>query len=237
MPALTTEGEPALVSAPEAIVFDLYGTLLDVSALADHVRPSIAPVDADDFVALWRRKQLEYSWLHTLMDRYVDFWQITGAALRHASSHFGVSLDPPAEQRIMDGWLRSPTYPEVAGALTGMARTPLAILSNGSARMLEAGLPSDLRERFREVLSVDLVAAYKPSPAVYRLVAERLELPPARILFVSSNQWDTAGAAAFGFRVAWIDRTGAARDELPCRPHLVVSDLAELARALDMASM
>ncbi|MBA2571372.1 MAG: HAD-IA family hydrolase, partial [Chloroflexi bacterium] len=121
--------------------------------------------------------------------------------------------------------------------LADMARTTLAILSNGSPRMLEVGLPADLRERFREVLSVDLVAAYKPSPAVYRLAAQRLELPPARILFVSSNQWDTAGAAAFGFRVALIDRTGAAREELPGQPHLVVYDLAELARAVDMASM
>lgn len=227
---------PEVIPAPEAIVFDLYGTLLDVSALAGHVRAEVAPVDADAFVALWRRKQLEYSWLHTLMDRYVDLWQVTQAALRHTARHFDVSLDPTVEPRLMEGWLRLPPFDEVATALTDLAQRPLAILSNGSSWMLAAGLPTDLRARFREVLSVDLVAAFKPTPRVYRLAAERLGLPPHRILFVSANQWDIAGAAAFGLRVAWLDRTGAVRDELPGEPHVVAPDLTALARALDVAS-
>ncbi len=233
---LNTTADPRAVVAPEAIVFDLYGTLLDVSALVGHVRPEIAPVDADGFVALWRRKQLEYSWLRTLMDRYVDLWQVTRAALRHTALHFDASLDRTVEQRLMEGWLQLPAHPEVPTALTDLARRPLAILSNGSSRMLEAGLPTDLRGRFREVLSVDLVAAYKPAPRVYRLATERLKLPPDRILFVSANQWDVAGAAAFGLRVAWLDRTGAARDELPGEPHVVASDLIGLSRVLDMTT-
>ena len=234
--AMSTAARPQAIPAPEAIIFDLYGTLLDISALAGHVRAEVAPVDADAFVALWRRKQLEYSWLHTLMDRYVDFWQVTQAALRHTARNFDVSLHPTVEPRLMEGWLRLPPFDEVATALTDLARRPLAILSNGSSWMLEAGLPADIRARFREVLSVDLVAAYKPTPRVYRLATERLGLPPDRILFVSANQWDVAGAAAFGLRVAWLDRTGAARDELPGKPHVVASDLVELSRALDMTT-
>ncbi len=231
---LSSVADPQAIPAPEAIVFDLYGTLLDVSALGGRVRPDIGPVDADAFVALWRRKQLEYSWLHTLMERYVDLWQITRAALRHTARHFAVHLGGTVEQRLMGAWLRMPAYADVAPALSDMAPRPLAILSNGSTWMLEAGIPSDLRRQFREILSVDLVAAYKPAPRVYHLAVQRLGLPPDRILFVSANQWDAAGAAAFGFRVAWLDRTGAAREELPGRPNLVVPDLMELARGLDV---
>lgn len=230
--APVAELEPRTEAAPKAIVFDVYGTLLDISALTDRVASGLGPVDPAGFLALWRRKQLEYSWLHSLMDRYIDFWQVTHAALRHAARHHDVALDRAAEQRLMQVWLELPAYPEVAGALAGLDGTPLAILSNGSPRMLEEGLAADLRARFSELLSADSVREYKPSPRVYRLATERLGLPPAGILFVSSNQWDIAGAAAFGFRVAWIDRAGVAREELPGVPDMVISDLSALARAL-----
>ncbi len=226
------EPEPRTEAVPEAIVFDVYGTLLDISALVDHVRSVVGPTPADAFVALWRRKQLEYSWLHTLMGRYIDFWEVTHGALRHVARHHDLALDRAAEQRLMQGWLELPAYPEVTGALADLGGTSLAILSNGAPRMLEEGLPGDLRARFGEVLSADAVREYKPSPRVYRLAAERLGVHPGGILFVSSNQWDIAGAAGFGFRVAWIDRAGVARDELAGIPEVAVPDLSALARAL-----
>lgn len=213
----------------DALVFDLYGTLLDVAAVTD----ACAEVTADGsaLATLWRAKQLEYSWLRSLMDRYVDFWAVTGDALDHAAARLGVVLPGDSRTRLLDAWLRLPAFAEVPDALVRLATSrSLAILSNGSPGMLTAALAgSGLAGRFAHVVSVDEVGTYKPSPVVYRLVAERLGLPAHRILFVSSNGWDVAGASAYGFRVAWMDRAGLPPDRLAAAPDIVVRDVADLA--------
>ena len=178
---------------------------------------------------LWRQKQLEYTWLRTLMGRYEDFWAVTEAALRFALQRLGIAAGDEAVRRLMEAYLSLASFPDVPGALSAMAGAPLGILSNGSPRMLEAAVRSTgLGSTFRHVLSVDAVKAYKPSPAVYELATRAFGLPAGDILFVSSNAWDVAGAKAFGYRTCWCNRLGAPMERLGSSPDLEVSRLDEI---------
>jgi 2-haloacid dehalogenase len=221
------------LAGARAVTFDLYGTLLDVRSV--EVACAAVVEDAAAFVALWRQKQLEYSFLRTLLGRYAPFWQVTGDALEHAAERFGVALGQTERARLMDAWLRLAPYPEVPAALEQLAAAdrPLAVLSNGDPAMLEPALArAGLRDRFAHVLSVDAVRAYKPSAAVYELACRAFGLPAAEILFVSANGFDVAGAYHFGFPVAWLNRGGMAADRLDQAPRIQVRDLDELAAAL-----
>ena len=211
----------------EALAFDLYGTLLDVRSLD---RLGAAETGGpDSFVAAWRQKQLEYTWLRAAMDRYHDFWTVTGEALDYTLQRLGLSVDPGARRRLMDAWLTLLPYSEVPAALGQLRPATLAVLSNGSPHMLDRALrAADLHHLFAHVLSVDEVKTYKPAPAVYALAERHLGLGRSTILFVSSNAWDAAGAKAFGLRVAWINRTGAPAERLGFEPDVVVRDLEEL---------
>ncbi len=212
----------------EALVFDVYGTLLDPAT----VTAACAAVTSDPaaLAALWRQKQLEYTWLRGLMGQYEDFWAVTGAALDYALERLALTIDERHKARLMDAWLSLRPYPEVDAALTRLAPRPLAVLSNGSPAMLEAGLrAAGLRERFRHLLSVDAVRTYKPAPAVYALAEQHLALPRERLLFVSANAWDVAGAKAVGLPCAWIRRTETPPERLGFAPDLIVRDLDELA--------
>lgn len=217
--------------AADALAFDVYGTLLDVRS----VEAACAEVTANPAAlsTLWRQKQLEYSWLRALMDRYEDFSELTGAALDHAAERSGVALDAAARSRLVEAWLELRPFPEVPAALDRLAERPLAVLSNGSPRMLEEGLlGAGLHDRFAHILSVEAVGTYKPAPAVYALAERALGLPRARILFVSANAWDAAGAGAFGLPSAWVNRAGLPPDRLGVTVGLEVPDLAALADAL-----
>jgi 2-haloacid dehalogenase len=154
----------------KGIAFDLYGTVVDVAAVAE-VCKDIAP-DPAAFTAQWRAKQLEYTFLRSLMGKYQDFWRVSEQALAYALQRFGVVVRPAQQRQMMDAWLHPKPYPEVAAALPRLKEQyPLAVLSNGSPRMLRVGLEhSGLRPHFRWVISVDAVKAYKPSPKVYQLV-------------------------------------------------------------------
>lgn len=185
----------------EALVFDLFGTLVDVRS-AETACAEETP-DPRAFVALWRQKQLEYSWLRALMGRYEDFWTITAAALDYSLERLKVDVGDAARRRLLDAWLTVSPYPETAAALLRLSPRPLAALSNGTPDMLERVLRfAGLRDRFALVISVDEARTYKPSPEVYAMAERRLSLPRARLLFVSSNAWDVAGARAFGLPVA-----------------------------------
>ncbi len=216
----------------DALAFDLYGTLLEVAS----VGRAAAGVTAQsaELVDLWRQKQLEYSWLRSLMGRYTDFWAVTGDALDHALDRFGLVVDEEARARLLGAWLDVRPYPEVPDALDRLRTTRrLAVLSNGNPDMLEAGLAAaGLRDRFEHVLSVDEVGVFKPHPSVYELATKAFGLPAERILFVSSNGWDAFGARAFGMPVAWINRGGAPLERLGTPPSLVVPDLGALAEAV-----
>ena len=207
----------------EAIAFDLYGTLLDVT--------DIQGVPAE-VVATLRQKQLQYSWLVSLMSEYRDFRDVTRAAAEYAVAHHGVSDVGAA--RLVDAQRDWPPYAEVPAALEELGHgRRLAILSNGHPDSLEAVLTAaGLRDRFELVLSVHEVRVFKPAPAVYQLGLDRLGVGREQLLFVSSNGWDAAGAAAFGLRVAWVNRAGLTSERVGGQPELVVANLAELTARL-----
>ena len=223
----------ALADGPaiEAVVFDAYGTLLDLASLATACRDLVPEPAA--FVARWRAKQLEYSWLRALMGNYANFAQVTRDALDYTLAHFAVDADDKAVRALFAAWSTLAPYPEVAEVLAQIQGLPLAILSNGSPAMLAAALKhAKLVQHFNAVLSADVARTYKPDPRVYALAPAALKLAPGRILFVSANAWDAVGAKGCGFRVAWCNRTGRARDTHGPAPDLEIRTLDDLAAAL-----
>jgi 2-haloacid dehalogenase len=220
------------VEGIDALAFDLYGTLLEVASVGRTAAELTA--QSAELVELWRQKQLEYSWLRSLMGRYQDFWATTADALDYALDRFGLVVDDETRARLLGAWLDVRPYPEVPGALDRLrAGHRLAVLSNGNPDMLEAGLAAaGLRDRFEHVLSVDEIGVFKPHPSVYELATKAFGLPAERILFVSSNGWDAFGARAFGLPVAWINRGGAPLERLGTPPNLIVPDLGALAGAV-----
>ena len=215
------------MTRPKVFVFDAYGTLFDVHSVIEAGRAVTG--DPQALSALWRQKQLEYTWLRALMGRYEDFWAVTEDALRFALTRLGIPAGDSAIGRLTQAYLSLATFPEVTTALAAMAGTPLGILSNGSPRMLAAAVRSSgLEGWLAHVLSVDAARTYKPSPAVYELGTRAFGLPASDILFVSSNGWDVAGAKAFGYRVCWCNRLGAPRENLGVTPDLEVPRLDEI---------
>ena len=189
-----------------AIVFDAYGTLFDVQSVAG-VTEAAFPGHGDFITQLWRIKQLEYSWLRSLMGDYEDFWAVTQESLAFTLGSLGLAADAALLGRIGQAYNTLAPYPDAAAALDALAGRRLAILSNGSADMLAALMRhSGLDGRFEAVISVDAARVYKPDPRCYALVPARLGVAPQETLFVSSNGFDVAGAKAFGFQVARIER-------------------------------
>ena len=177
----------------------------------------------------WRQKQLEYTWLRALMGRYEDFWAITEAELRHALSKLSIRATEPQIASLMDAYLSLACFPEVVSTLRELQGRPLAILSNGSPRMLAAAVRSSgLEGLLQHVLSVDAVRTYKPSPLVYALGPQALGMPANNLLFVSSNAWDVAGAKSFGYQVAWCNRSGAPAEHLGVAADYEIRSLTDL---------
>ena len=212
-----------------ACVFDAYGTLFDVHAPAAGLRDTLG-AKADELSALWRTKQLEYSWLRSLMGRHADFWQVTGEALDHAMEAVGLA-DAGLRQRLLDDYFRLAAYDDAAPTLDRLRSAGLAtaILSNGAPAMLEAATVSaGLSPRLDAVLSVEPAGIFKPHPSTYQIAVDRMGTPPARICFVSTNGWDAAGAASFGFRVVWLNRFSRVRERLPAGPEAEIPGLDAL---------
>lgn len=190
----------------KAIVFDAYGTLYDVHAVAVAIEAAF-PGHGETITQIWRLKQLEYSWLRSLMGRYEDFRSVTRASLRYSLQVIGLEAGPGVLDELVDAYNTLPLYPEAGEALGRLGDYRLAILSNGTADMLEALVRHSGMDRMLEtVISVDAKRAYKPDPRAYELVQERLGLRPAEVVFVSSNGFDVAGAKSFGLTVARIER-------------------------------
>jgi len=218
---------------PKAFVFDAYGTLLDVHSVIEAGRAVTA--DPQALSTLWRQKQLEYTWLRSLMGRYEDFWAVTEAALRFALRRLGIAAADAQVQALMDAYLSLACFPEVKAALASLKGARLGILSNGSPRMLEAAVRSSgLTASLEHVLSVDAVKTYKPSPKVYDLGPRAFELAADEMLFVSSNAWDVAGAKAFGFLTCWCNRANAPMEELGLTADYEVTRLDELPAKLGL---
>jgi len=218
-----------------ACVFDAYGTLFDFASAA----ASCADVLGDKaarLTALWRDKQLAYSWLRAVQGRHEDFWQVTGDALDFALEALEID-DPALRQRLMRLYLTLAPFPDAADALhqlrsAGMA---MAILSNGSPAMLtplvaNAGI-GDLLDA---VISVEEAGIYKPHPKVYQLAVDRLGVAAGDIAFLSSNGWDAYAASAFGMRAIWCNRYGQPKERLPGAPECQIRSLAELPELLGL---
>ncbi|HYY70738.1 MAG TPA: haloacid dehalogenase type II [Terriglobales bacterium] len=215
-------------SAIQALAFDAYGTLFDVHSVVSTCN-ELFPHQGLPLSQLWRTKQLEYTWLLSLMGRYQDFWQVTESALIYACRSLNLPCPRETRQKLMDAYLRLDPYPEVPPALRSLSKYKLAILSNGSPRMLKAVVEnSGLKSMFADVISVDEVKVYKPSPRVYELASRRLKVPQDAIGFISSNFWDIAGAKSFGLWTCWIDRFKAPEEELGFRPDAMIGSLGEL---------
>jgi 2-haloacid dehalogenase len=221
-----------------ACVFDAYGTLFDLSSAVARERQRLGGTLADELSRIWRTKQLEYTWLRSLMGHHADFWRVTGDALDYALDTLGVAADRDLREALMRAYLRLDAYPEVPGVLRRLrdAGLPCAILSNGSPAMLEAGVEgAGLGDLLVAVLSVEDAGVFKPHPSVYRLAVDRLGVArPDEIAFQSSNAWDVHGAAAFGFRCAWVNRGGAKPERLPGAAAVELRDLTGLPGALGL---
>ena len=208
-------------------VFDAYGTLFDVHSVVEAGRALTA--DPGALSLLWRQKQLEYTWLRSLMGRYEDFWAVTEASLRYAVQRLGITASDAQLGALMEAYLHLACFPDVRDTLASLAGFPRAILSNGAPAMLAAAVRSGgLEPLLDHVISVDRVRVYKPAPAVYALGPQTLGIDPGELLFVSSNAWDVAGAKAFGYRVAWCNRLGAPEEHLGVRADHVIATLADL---------
>lgn len=212
-----------------AYVFDAYGTLFDVHAAVARHRAAIGP-KADRLSQIWRAKQLEYSWVHSLMGRYAPFWRLTERALDYAMARLEID-DGDLRRALLDAYRVLDAYPEVRPVLRRLkaAGAKTAVFSNGDPQMLDAAVgAAGIGGLLDAVLSVEPVGVFKTDPRAYGLVTARLELPPARISFQSSNRWDIAGAAAFGFRCVWINRFGMPDEYPDCAPAAVLPDLSLL---------
>ena len=199
-----------------AIVFDAYGTLYDVQSVAD-VTEEAFPGYGDIITQVWRIKQLEYSWLRSLMRRYEGFSAVTRDSLAYTLRMLGLQYDDATFTRIIDRYLHLDLYPDALDALEALKPRKLAILSNGSPDMLNALVKNTGLDRvLAATLSVDDHKTFKPAPEAYTLIEEKLGVKPANVLFVSSNPWDACGAKAFGFNVAWIERVTPEAMALAC---------------------
>lgn len=216
----------------KALVFDAYGTLFDVHSVISACDQSF-PGHGAALSQAWRAKQLEYTWLGSLMGRYKDFWQVTESALVFGCKSLGLSCLPDTRAKLMETYLRLSPFPEVQQALRALSGYSLAILSNGSPRMLKAAVESaGLKGIFRRTLSVDEAEIYKPSPRVYRLAPQKLRVSTSAIGFISANFWDIAGAKAFGFHTYWVNRSKAPAEELGLVPDETLSSLTDLVDVL-----
>ena len=215
-------------------VFDAYGTLLDVDSAArqaateqgmEALKENWRPIAKG-----WRERQLRYSWLCSMMGKYEDFWELTTRALDATLEEHALASDDKIRARLLSLYSELSAYEEVPKVLANLkaAGHELAVLSNASPNMLEKAIEAaGIAEWFNELLSVDVLRCYKPTPVVYQLVTERFDCKPSDVTFFSSNNWDVSGAGAFGFRTIWVNRAGAAWDKLPNSPDKIVRTIAE----------
>jgi 2-haloacid dehalogenase len=212
----------------KALVFDAYGTLFDVRSVLRRCE-EVFPGHGSDLTGLWRTKQLEYTWLRSLMGRYEDFWQITQDGLVFACRSLGLAPTHDQIEHLMQAYLTLSPFPEIAAALEALSTVPCSILSNGSPKMLnDVVRNAGLAWRFQHILSVDAVRTYKPHPTVYQLAEIHCGIRRGEIGFVSSNAWDVAGGKAFGFEAIWLNRQNAPAEELGVQPDRIIHSAMEL---------
>ena len=216
------------------IVFDAYGTLVDVDAAAREAaaEPGMEALQENwlPIAKGWRERQLRYSWLCSMMGKYDDFWELTERALDATLEEHALASDGSIRDRLLSLYSDLSAYEEVPDVLANLkaAGHKLAVLSNASPSMLVKALDAaGISQWFNELISVDVLKCYKPTPAVYQLVTERFNCKPSEVTFFSSNNWDVSGAGAFGFKTIWVNRTGVAWDNLPGKPNSIISSISD----------
>jgi 2-haloacid dehalogenase len=222
--------DEAAFTPPKAVLFDAYGTLFDVHSLIDTAE-HLFPGRGHKLVLLWRDKQLEYSRLLTMSNRYASFWNLTCNALRYAVLRFELPVDPSSEAKLLAQYRMLKPFPENRAVLAHLKQrgVPAGILSNGDPPMLEAAIQSaGFADLLNPVLSVDTVRRFKTDPVAYALGPKALNLPARDILFVSSNSWDAVGATWFGYTTLWVNRDGVPLDQLGVEPTRIGASLREV---------
>src|SRR5450631_1900350 len=240
--AMSAEGmmsaiQPAAgVTTIKAIAFDAYGTLFDVfsvTALCEQLFPGQGTAVAQ----LWRAKQLQYTLLRSLMARHKDFWEVTEEGLVYVTKSLKLDLTPDKRRQLMDAYLRLTVFPDVKPGLEALKKRGLrlAIMSNGEPKMLEAAAAhAGIDRLLDDIISVEDVKIYKPSPRVYALISPRLKVGTNEVGFVSSNSWDVNGAGASGLFTFWIQRSAAEpQEELGFPARHVVGAITDLDTLLD----
>jgi 2-haloacid dehalogenase len=218
-------------------VFDAYGTLFDFNSAVAHCRDALGE-QSDVLSKVWREKQLQYTWLRSLMGRHKDFWQVTGDALDFALKSLGMH-DRALRDKLMSLYRTLDVFPEVPATLEEIRSAGLktAILSNGSPEMLLSAVGgTGIAHLLDAVLSVEEAGIYKPHPSVYKIAVDSLSLAAQAICFVSANAWDAHGASAFGLKVIWCNRYGQGQENLPGKADVEVSTLAEIPGILGIQS-
>jgi 2-haloacid dehalogenase len=228
-PTLEENTMSGSLAGVRACVFDAYGTMFDFASAAARCRDVLGD-NVGPLTALWRDKQLQYTWLRALQQRHADFWQVTGDALDYALETLGLE-SPALRERLMNLYLTLDAFADVPPALRELKDRGLvvAILSNGTPTMLASAVQAaGLTPLVDAVLSVEDVGVFKPHPKVYQLAVDRLGMPAQAISFQSSNAWDAYAASAFGMRVVWCNRYGQRAERLPGNPDAIIKSLAEL---------
>ncbi|MEG3619626.1 haloacid dehalogenase type II [Magnetovibrio sp. PR-2] len=214
----------------QACVFDAYGTLLDVNAAAKRCRGDLGD-HAGALAEIWRAKQLQYTWLSSLMGQHKDFRDLTERGLDYALESLGLR-DDALRTKLLELYEVLDAYPEVPDMLVQLKQAGMktAILSNGTPGMLDSAVTAGgIKDSLDVVLSIEDVGIFKPDPRVYQLAVDRLGVAKENVCFVSSNGWDATGAAAFGFQVAWVNRAGLVKEKLGFEPKIELKDLTSLA--------
>ena len=213
----------------KACVFDSYGTLFDFNSAVAKNRERVGEI-ADKVSALWRTKQIDYTWLRSLMGKYKDFWTCTSDALDYVFEVYGVT-DMKLREDLLKAYLELSTFPEIPDTLKELKKRGFSvnILSNGTPHMLRSAVKSSgLEPIMDKIMSVDQIKIFKPDPRVYKIAVDTLKLEKHQIAFMSTNPWDAIGAAYFGFKVVWVNRSGAKRERLGIQPAAEIKTMAEL---------
>lgn len=215
----------------KAIAFDAYGTLFDVYSIGV-LAEDLFPGKGAQLATIWRDKQIEYTRVRTLSDKYANFWQVTVDALTYSCEFLNLDLTEASRDRLMRQYAELSAFPENVEQLMRLreAGITLSVLSNGTPWMLEQAMEaSGLAEYFEHILSVESVKRFKTAPEAYQMGPDALGSKATNILFVSSNCWDICGATWFGYRTIWLNRYGLPLDRLGVKPHRIGSSLQDVA--------
>ena len=216
----------------KAIIFDAYGTLFDVNSAAEKCKSKIGD-KWESFANYWRKTQLEYTWLRSLMGRHKDFWQITEDSLDKSMKAFKINIEMKSE--LLDLYKKLLPYPEVKETLEKLKekKYKLAILSNGTPALLNELVESnDLKNLFDDIFSIEEVKIYKPSLKVYDIPIKKYNIQKEEVAFLSANTWDVSGGGNYGFSSVWVNRNNSIFDNLDYKPSIEIKNLKELNKSL-----